>query len=173
MAEIQPSSNTAANKRSPGNHIRVDLTPMVDLGFLLITFFVFTTTMARPTAMNLVMPNDEQGAKDLVCASCVLTLLLAENNTIMFYEGLPEDNPIVQVTVFGDQGIRDLILRKKAQIRNLKDTSRQLVLIIKSSKESTFQNFVDIVDEVAINDVRHYYLSDINDSDKRIFNLRQ
>ncbi len=170
MSEIQ-QVNQSSKRRSGKSNIRVDLTPMVDLGFLLITFFVFTTTMSQPTAMNLIMPNDSAGPQDMVCASCVLTLLLEKDNVIRFYEGLPENQPLIQQTSFGEQGIRDLILRKKTQVGQLQGSTKELVLIIKSSKESTFQNFVDIVDEVAINQVRHYYLSDINDDDRKIFNL--
>ena len=44
-------------------------------------------------------------------------------------------------------------------------------MIIKPSVESTFQNFVDIVDEVAINDVKHYYISEIDKEDEKKFYL--
>ena len=151
--------------------IRVDLTPMVDLGFLLITFFVFTNTMARPTAMNLIMPNDKQGPGDVVCESCVLTLLLSGNNLVKYYEGMPGERTAVRQTSFKNQGIRDLIVRKKALIRHIADSTKQLVLIIKSDTESTFQNFVDVIDEVAINNVRHYYLSPVDEMDKKVFGL--
>ena len=66
---------------------RVDLTPMVDLGFLLITFFVFTSTMARPTVMKINMPNDQSTVTDPICNSCVLTAILCNNDLIRYYEG--------------------------------------------------------------------------------------
>ena len=168
--DVQSSSAKPPQKKSGVGKIRVDLTPMVDLGFLLITFFVFTNTMAHPTAMKLVMPNDKHGPGDLICESCVLTLLLSGNNVVKYYEGMPGERTVVRETSFNDQGIRNLIVRKKALVRHA-DSSKQVVLIIKSDTGSTFQNFVDVIDEVAINNVRHYYLSPVDAMDKKVFGL--
>lgn len=82
-------------KRTSRRNTRVDLTPMVDLGFLLISFFVYTTQLSLPTAMSLNMPYDKAEPGDMICESCVLTLFLQEDNTIQYYEGMPESNPVV------------------------------------------------------------------------------
>src|ERR1700749_5153342 len=67
---------------------RVDLTPMVDLGFLLITFFIFTTTMSRPKALHLHLPQDVPNDKRMeTAASHVITLLISKNDQIFYYEG--------------------------------------------------------------------------------------
>src|ERR1700709_2061188 len=109
MAEMDTSSG-GGHKKGPGvkkakkASTRVDLTPMVDLGFLLITFFVFTTQLSQPTAMNLKMPNDKTDPGDDICASCVLTVFLQSNNTIQYYEGMPGSNPVVKQTSFSVDG---------------------------------------------------------------------
>ena len=87
-----PTNQKRINKKNT----RVDLTPMVDVGFLLITFFVFTTQLSQPTAMNLNTPYDQVDTKDEICESCVLTLFLQADNTIQYYEGMPESNPVVR-----------------------------------------------------------------------------
>jgi biopolymer transport protein ExbD len=167
MAETENKKNKGNNKRPfiVKRNTRVDLTPMVDLGFLLITFFVFTTTMSSPTVMNINMPFDKVPPGDLVCESCVLTVILAKNSTIQYYEGMRPSHTGLKETFFGDGGIRKIILQKRKLVQKLKGTADDFILIIKPSPESTFKNFVDIVDEVAINDVKHYYTSETDDED--------
>src|SRR5829696_1531969 len=95
MADIDVSGGDSGHKKGPGVKkakklsTRVDMTPMVDLGFLLITFFIFTTTMQSPTAMDLNMPKDTKKDEDLNKAkeSGALTVLLGKQNAVYFYEG--------------------------------------------------------------------------------------
>src|SRR5437763_16776657 len=94
MAEMDTSSG-GGHKKGPGVKkskklsTRVDLTPMVDLGFLLITFFIFTTTMSQPTAMKLFLPKDTEKPEEQnkVKASCALTIMLGKNDRVYYYEG--------------------------------------------------------------------------------------
>ena len=94
MAEMDTSSG-GGHKKGPGVKkgkklsTRVDLTPMVDLGFLLITFFIFTTTMSQPTALKLMLPKDAENPEEQNKAkeSGVITLLLGKDNTVFYYEG--------------------------------------------------------------------------------------
>lgn len=169
MAEIDNKKSKNTNKKVifKKSNTRVDLTPMVDLGFLLITFFVFTTTLSRPTVMNLNMPYDKVKPGDDICASCVLTILLAKNNRLKYYEGMPKSNPVIKETFFGKDGIRNIILQKRKAVQIARGSSDDFVMIIKPSTESTFQNFVNIVDEVAINNVKHYYTSEVDKNDEK------
>ena len=170
MAEIENRTPRSTNKKIIfiKRNTRVDLTPMVDLGFLLITFFVFTTTMSQPAVMNLNMPYDKAPPGDDICESCVLTIMLAKDNVIKYYEGMGGSNQVIKETSFGSEGIRDIIVQKRIAVKNVRGSSDNFVMIIKPSDESTFQNFVDIIDEVAINNIKRYYISEIDKSDLKL-----
>lgn len=164
MAEMDTSSG-GGHKKGPGVKkgkklsTRVDLTPMVDLGFLLITFFIFTTTMSQPTAMRLFLPKDTEKPEEQnkVKASGALTLILAKDNSIFYYEGeLTPDGGNFKSTNF--QGIRDIIINKK-RATNPED----FVVVIKPTPDATYKNTVDILDEMTINEVKRYALVDIFD----------
>jgi len=164
MASVETPQKHKVNskKRLVKKSTSVDLTPMVDLGFLLITFFVFTTTIALPTAMKVEMPYDKLGPEDPVCNSCVLTAVLCKNDKIRYYEGAIT-NARVQSTNF--DGIRQIIQQKMKMVQLVRGSADQFVLIIKPSPEASFKNFVDITDEVAINNVRRYYLDELSDTE--------
>lgn len=158
MADLDTSSRDNKKgpgvKKSPKKSLRVDLTPMVDLGFLLITFFVFTTTMSQPTGMFLNMPDDKikAGEETLTAESGALTVLLGKNNHVYYYEGLlKEDGSNVQSSSFKD--IRDVIIKKKQTT-----PEKDFMVLIKPGNESSYKNVVDILDEMAINGVERYAL---------------
>jgi len=162
MAEMDTSSG-GGHKKGPGVKkskklsTRVDLTPMVDLGFLLITFFIFTTTMSQPTAMRLYLPKDVDKPEDQnkVKASGALTIMLGKNNGVYYYEGelLPTGANFKSSNL---KDIRQEIIDKK---KNTKPDD--FVVMIKPDVESTYRNLVDMLDEMTINDVKRYAMVDI------------
>ena len=123
MAEMDTSSG-GGHKKGPGVKkgkklsTRVDLTPMVDLGFLLITFFIFTTTMSQPTALKLMLPKDADKPEEQNKAkeSGVITLLLGKDNTVFYYEG-QLDNTASNFKSSNFSGIREVLLDKKSYSR--------------------------------------------------------
>lgn len=167
MAEINLNNRSGKNKKIfMKKSTRVDLTPMVDLGFLLITFFVFTTNLSKANAMDMVIPNDNNGAKNEVCESCALTVLLGGHDMLYYYEG-NEENAVYKTTVYSATGIRNLIAAKKNDLFKL-NPHWELQLIIKASSRSTFKNMVDIIDEAAICGVKRYYMVELNEKDKSL-----
>ena len=163
MAEMDTSGGGGKHKKGPGvkkgkkMSTRVDLTPMVDLGFLLITFFIFTTTMSQPTAMKLNLPDDSATPEEQNKAkeSGALTILLGKDNHVFYYEGiLAPDGSNFKSTNFKD--IRDEIIHKKQTT----DTA-DLVVVIKPNDESNYKNVIDILDEMSINVIKRYALVDI------------
>lgn len=169
MAELDTSSG-GGHKKGPGVKkskklsTRVDLTPMVDLGFLLITFFIFTTTMSQPTAMRLILPKDTDKPEDQNKAkeSGAFTILLGKDNHVFYYEGiLTTENAATNFKSAnfssGDDGIRNAILKKKANT-----IEKDLVVVIKPGNECTYKNVVDILDEMSVNVIKRYALVDIS-----------
>jgi len=168
MAELQTNnSKKKGNKRINKKSTRVDLTPMVDLGFLLLTFFVFTTALSLPTTMQLDMPKGEI-RDDNICASCVITVLLDKGNIIQYYEGDLTNHPPVKETNFSPDGIRKIIMEKRRSVKAIRGNADEITLIIKPSDVSSFQNFVDMMDEVAISNVKRYYMDELSAEDKKL-----
>jgi biopolymer transport protein ExbD len=168
MAEMDTSGG--GHKKGPGVKkakklsTRVDLTPMVDLGFLLITFFIFTTTMSQPTAMRLIMPDDRDKTQDntKIKQSGALTILLGKDDNVFYYEGeLAPDASNFKSSSFKD--IRDEIIRKKQS-----SNDADFFVTIKPSDESTYKDVVDILDEMTINVVKKYALVDIADVEMQL-----
>jgi biopolymer transport protein ExbD len=161
MAEMDTSGG-GGHKKGPGVKkskklsTRVDLTPMVDLGFLLITFFIFTTTMSQPTAMKLNLPKDTEKPEEQnkLKESAALTVMPSKSDMVYYYEGL--DPSKIQTSTFKKNAIRDIILDKKRRT-----DPKDFMVIIKPTKDATYKNTVDILDEMKIDDVKRYALVDI------------
>lgn len=139
---------------------RVDLTPMVDLGFLLITFFIFTTSMSQPKALKLILPNDS-GADTPTKESGALTLLPGDNDAVFYYEGVFDSNKLKEASM---SNIRNVIIDKKRRT-NTKD----LVIVIKPLNRSNYGNIVNLLDEMTINDIKRYAIVDVTDEEVRQF----
>ena len=174
MAELDTSGG-GKHKKGPGVKkskklsTRVDLTPMVDLGFLLITFFIFTTTMSQPTAMNLFLPKDTDKPEEQnkLKESGALTIMLGDNNTVFYYEGiLAPDGANFKSSNFKE--IRDVILNKK------KSTDpKDFMVVIKPGPLATYGNTVNILDEMSINDVSRYAMVDIFPSELELVKVSE
>jgi biopolymer transport protein ExbD len=160
MAEIisnAPSRGSKAARKST----RIDMTPMVDLGFLLITFFIFTTSMSAPHTTGLIMPAD--GAPMPTKKSRVMTLLLGANNKVFVYEGdwmdAKKANAIHRTSYHSGQGAGKWIRKKQATLDRL-NAREELMLLIKPLEAAQYRNVVDMLDEVMINGVTRYAIVD-------------
>jgi biopolymer transport protein ExbD len=196
MASIEEGGG-GGHKKGPGVKkakklsTHLDMTPMVDLGFLLITFFIFTTTMSSPTTMELYMPKDTDKDEDQNKAkeSGALTIMLSKDNHVYYYEGqLKEDASNFLSTNFNPAtGIRKIIIDKKKSVidahqhdsgcekiwaKNGGDKKscldKDLVIVIKPGDNATYKNTVDILDEMAISDIKRYAMVDLFDAEKKL-----
>ncbi len=160
MAEITSTSadNKKGKVRSRKASTRIDMTPMVDLAFLLLTFFMLTTTFMKSYVMEITMPEKVNRPIDPppINAKKVLTLILGEKNKVYWYTG--ETKPPLEVTDFSPTGVRKLLLNKNAAIKDL-------YVFIKPSPLSRYQNLIDILDEMDIASINRYAMVEITDED--------
>ena len=175
MAQIE---NTANGRKGRSFHqnkkqiIRIDMTPMVDLGFLLITFFVFTTTMATPKTTDLFMPKDDLTHPQPLPNSLALSLLLDDNNKVYYYNGdfkeAANANRIFETNYSMYEGIGKIIRQKQKEIDvsgKFADGRKGLMLLIKPTSGSVYKNVIDALDEAVINDVRKYAIVEPNNEE--------
>lgn len=176
MAEINSSSGNnrkhGAVQRCKKLSTKVDLTPMVDLGFLLITFFVFTTSMSRPNSIHLFLPVGDVPSLD-VGKSTALTVIPLDNDKVFYYHG--DLQTAMRTGTYGNtslsvtNGIGDIIRQKQHALNNsLRFTGKDLMLIIKPAATCSYKNIVAILDEVMINDVKHYSMVDVDNADRAV-----
>jgi biopolymer transport protein ExbD len=164
MAEI---SNTGGGRGKKGGKVRakkqstkVDMTPMVDLAFLLLTFFILTSTFNKAKTMEVTMPDKVTDEKDQtkINENDILNLVLAEDDKIYYWIGL---TPPAETTNFSKDGVRKLLLTK---IRE----NPKIMILIKPKDESRYNNMVDILDEMEITQMKRYAIVDFTDDDKAI-----
>jgi biopolymer transport protein ExbD len=206
MASIDSGGGDSGHKKGPGVKkakklsTRVDMTPMVDLGFLLITFFIFTATMSSPTTMDLNMPKETEDKKEKteIKQSGALTIMLGKDDHVYYYEGqLDQANAssIFKTATF--KTIRDVIINKKKDViknhqhdancekdkQKAKEKDdpnwetacrdRDFVVVIKPSSEATYKNTVDILDEMTINNVKRFAMVKISPTELDLVNATE
>lgn len=162
MASIDnemPVQRHRAGVRRPVKHqLRIDMTPMVDLGFLLISFFVITTELSKPIAMPLAMPKDGKGTD--LGESYAFTVLLGARGDAWYYYGNWEEavakNAVLPLN-------STVALRQKIQERQQwldvhpgKEGRDGLMVLVKSTPDASYKQVVDVLDEMSINQVKKY-----------------
>lgn len=189
MAEMMTSESGGKQKhkkvRGKKQSTRVDFTPMVDLGFLLITFFMLTTTMSKPKTMEINMPvKDKTADSTKIKESTAMTIILSENNRIYYYFGITD--PQIEITNFKPDGIRKILLERndpqlvkinflkkrfsnkeiteeefRKEIVAIKSDKDALMVLIKADDKAKYRNLVDILDEMNISSIGKYAIVDI------------
>jgi len=172
MAELNTGGDGGKGKkvRSKKSNPGVDLTAMVDLAFLLITFFMLTTTLSKPQAMPLPMPDRDktnpEPTNTKIPEERMMTILIGSNNRILWYMGKFE-SPTIPPTeaAFGKNGIRKDLLKNvemgKAYAKQEGKPQQGLVVNIKASDKANYRNLVDILDEMAITKPQLFAIGDM------------
>ncbi|GAB6012339.1 ExbD/TolR family protein [Viscerimonas tarda] len=196
MAEVNTGSDEGKKGKPKKMHLRVDFTPMVDMNMLLITFFMFCTTLSKPQTMDITVPTKDdkeltEQDKNKIKESQSITILLGEENKIYYYLGMPnyEDYTSLKVTDFA--GLRDLLLERneigirqmtalklkkykkevseedfKKQSSEIRNRKEGPIVVIKPTDFSTYANLVDALDEMQICSIGTYALVDLADGDR-------
>lgn len=164
------TQKTSGKRRQKKSDLRVDMTPMVDLGFLLIAFFIFTTQMIKPHAANLIMPHD--GIPMPIAKSKSLTILIGNKSDLYYYFGEEKDaikEQLIKQSGYSEQEIGNLIRQKQLALG--KDRN-DLMVVIKAAKNANYKNVVDILDEMLIHEVKHYAIADLGEGEKLFLESR-
>lgn len=165
MAEVQvqDKSEKGGKVRSKKQSTRVDMTPMVDLGFLLITFFMFATTFNKPNVMDLGLPakpkENQKAPETEIKLSNSISIIIGKDNRLFWHQ---QDNTSLtdanlNETTFDRDGIRKVIQQAKANAAD----EKLFTVIIKPSDDAVYRNFVDILDEMAITKNEQYGVTDL------------
>ncbi|PIE50466.1 MAG: biopolymer transporter ExbD [Flavobacteriales bacterium] len=179
MAEVQvqDKGEKGGKVRSKKQSTRVDMTPMVDLGFLLITFFMFTTTFSKPNVMDLGLPakpDPEQQKKieqnNQIDLSNSISIILGKDNRIFYHQqdkaGLSDET--LRESSYDREGIRKIIVKaKNGAIK--KDI---FTVIIKPTDDAVYTNFVDLLDEMAITENERYGVTELKPWEKAIYDKK-
>ena len=143
------------------NFIHVDMTPMVDLGFLLITFFMLTTSLSKMRALDIAKPIPIDNPADAAAypASRTMTILLGRDNKVVYYMG---ETAKASMGITNLVSIKKQILANKDMVANTHEAvkDKRMLVIIKPTNTSTYKNFVYVIDEMNIAKIETYAIDD-------------
>jgi len=162
MAELTPSSGKSGGRnRVKKMPVRVDLTAMVDLAFLLITFFMLTTSLEKKREMPVAMPAD--GPAGPVGEKETMSICPGKNNQAIWYMGMP-GNPLTQPKLIGYGAAMQKAIADASQ-QVLKSTGKGLIVLVKPAEHSVYDNLVETLDDLNNNKVPAYAIAKITPED--------
>jgi biopolymer transport protein ExbD len=184
MADVDTSSSGSSDRhkgtRGKKLSTRVDMTPMCDVGFLLITFFMLTTTLQRAKTMNLYLPHDvkNEDQQNKVKESQALTILMDKDNNLYYYYGIGEEaskdpaDKVVKTSYNLKGGIGEVIADKWKSVIQNSGGRDSVVVIIKPTKDASYENVVSILDDMNIYEIKKYALVPASDNDKKLIDAK-
>jgi biopolymer transport protein ExbD len=201
MAEVQSNEQDSGKGgkhkkvRAKKQSTHIDMTPMVDLAFLLLTFFMLTTTFGKPKTMEINMPVKPENEDTQTLVNNAVTILLSGDNKIYWYFGELKPETQLTPTDYSDEGLRKLLLDKnsyayekiqqlreqatssgaadttvKRQEVEIKGEKRALMVLVKADDKATYKNVVDVLDELNITMVGKYAIVDITQQEFELLN---
>ncbi|MET3537410.1 biopolymer transporter ExbD [Chryseobacterium limigenitum] len=169
MAEVIAQEKQGGKQKK--KLIRVDMTPMVDLGFLLITFFMFTTNFTKPNVMDLGLPAKDPNPNPIntsvVDAKNQVTFILGKDNRVFYHQQDKEDLNTSNLKETDFSGVKISKIISEAYKNAPKPEN--FTVIVKPTDEANYKNFVDILDNIAISKKDRYGITDIKPWEKKVY----
>lgn len=195
MAEVNTGGGDKQKGKQKKVSLRVDFTPMVDMNMLLITFFMFCTSLSKPQTMEINMPSKDKVVEtdqNEVKESNAVTIILSGNDKVYYYTGIPkqDDSNALVESSYADDGLRDFLLSRNAEVHRkmqelkvrklnkelsetdfkkqsieIKKNKTAPVVMIKATDKATYNNLIDALDEMQICNIGVYAIVDMNEVD--------
>lgn len=170
MAEIDTGSGGGKGKKKGPKKVstKIDMTPMVDLAFLLITFFMLTTTFSKPQTMEVNYPDKvkDKETEQKIAEGRTTVLMPDENDKIYYFFG--EDTKNVQQTDFSEQGIRQLLIQRRRAVIAKYGAEKGPIYVVKATSKAKYKNLVDLIDEFFITQSTQFAIVKITPEDQAV-----
>lgn len=186
MSDVDTSQGGGGKKGKGGSKTKkkstkVDMTAMVDVAFLLLTFFVLTATMSNNASMEMILPpkvdkEDEEDLRKKIVEDKIMTIVLGEEDKVYYWVGITE--AVVDSTDYSDEGLRKVLFDhvNKMQTSGVplcKDVDNREpcwdpIFVFKPKNKSRFKNMIDLLDELSIVNAPKYTIDKYTDSDSLI-----
>ncbi|PTT72078.1 MULTISPECIES: biopolymer transporter ExbD [unclassified Chryseobacterium] len=170
MAEVIAQEKQGGSKQRK-KLIRVDMTPMVDLGFLLITFFMFTTNFTKPNVMDLGLPAKDPHPPTIsdvvIDQKNQITFILGKDNRVFYHQSYKEElnKNNLKETNFSGINITKII----SEAYNNAPNKGNFTIIVEPTDDANYKNFVDVLDNIAISKKERYGVTDIKPWEKKVY----
>ena len=172
MSEIQTTNTDLSSGhrkvRQKRSSTHIDMTPMVDLAFLLLTFFIMTTTFKSHQIIDLIMP-DNQSTKSpiLLAESKAINLLIMNDRKLKWYMGAEDKAARALPATFseGPNSIRKILMQKNKIVND------SVFVLIKPSDNSSYNDLITVFDLMTICNINSYTIMNLNESDKKVIEL--
>ncbi|REC74049.1 biopolymer transporter ExbD [Chryseobacterium elymi] len=166
MAEVIAQDKQGGKQKK--KLILVDMTPMVDLGFLLITFFMFTTNFTKPNVMDLGLPakgNPPTGP--VVDQKNQVTFILGKDNRVFYHQSNEKDLNAGNLKETDFSGVK--ISKIISEAYKNAPVPENFTVIVKPTDDANYKNFVDVLDNIAISKKERYGITDIKPWEEKIY----
>lgn len=134
--------------------IRIDMTPLVDVAFLLLTFFMYTTSMSRPQTMEINLPPDKE-VKVEIAESNLLTMRVNDKGEMFWNTGIEAPKRLDPATL-------------RAFLRERVQTNPKLVVLLKIERTAKYNRMVNLIDDFSVCRVERFSLAPLLENDKAL-----